>query len=108
MNAEITYCYNFWLMHENPSEIAIHMKRLSSKVVGPEKISVKLLRLVAGNSFFQGTMFHYFTKIATSIHCSMDAVSFRRALAAMNCVYTMYLKGIEFILNSSCSHPFDE
>ena len=53
-----------------------------------------LLLLVADNSFFQGAMFLYFAKVAAAIHSSMDRVFFKRALAARNCVYTIYLKGI--------------
>ena len=82
-------------MCKNPSEIAAHKKRLRSKVVVPEKIfPQRLLRLGAGNSFFQRTMFLYFIKVASTIHSSMDRVFLKRSLAAMNCVYTMYLAGI--------------
>ena len=55
-------------------------------------------------------MFLSFTKVAAVIHSSMDRVFLKRALAAMNCVNTMYLIDILKILggNSSCSHSFDE
>ena len=39
-------------------------------------------------------MFLYFTKIVANIHLSMDTAIFRKALAAMNCVYAMYLADI--------------
>ena len=39
-------------------------------------------------------MFLYFAKVAAAIHYSIDPAFFRRALAAMNCVYEMYLIGI--------------
>ena len=35
----------------------------------------------------------YFTKVAAAIHSLVDRAFFKRALAAMNCVYTMYLAG---------------
>ena len=70
-------------MYKNLSEIEIHKKRVWSKVVAPKK-----------TVFFQGTVFLYFTKVAVAIHSSMDTVFFRRALAVINCVYTMYLTGI--------------
>ena len=37
MNTEIAYCYNYWQMYKNSSEIAAHKKRLWSKVVVPKK-----------------------------------------------------------------------
>ena len=77
-------------MYKNPKEIAAHKKRLPFKVVVPKKkFPQRLLGLVAGNSFFQGTVFRYFTKVAAAIHSSMVRVFFKRALAAMNFVYTM-------------------
>ena len=39
-------------------------------------------------------MYFYFTNVASAIHSSMDTVLFRRALPAINCVYTMCLTGI--------------
>ena len=71
MNAEITYCYNFWLMHENPSEIAVHMKRLSSKVVVPEKISVKVTTFSCREQFFSGynvSLFHKNSDVHTLLN----------------------------------------
>ena len=42
MNAEIIYCYKYWQMYKNPSEIAAHKKRLRSKVVVPKIFSLKI------------------------------------------------------------------
>ena len=82
-------------MYKNLSQIAAHKKRLWSKVVVPNFFfPFKLLCLVVGNSFFQSAMFFYFTKVVAVIHISMDTVFFKRTLAAMNCVYTMYLTDI--------------
>ena len=36
MNADITYCRNYWQMYKNLSEIEVHKKRVWSKVVVPE------------------------------------------------------------------------
>ena len=44
--------------------------------------------------FFQSTGFLYFTNVVAAIHFSMDTVFFRRAFAAMNSVYSMYLTDI--------------
>ena len=49
----------------------------------------RLLCLIAGNSFFQSTGF--FFSLVAAIHLSVDTVFFRRALAAINCLYIMYL-----------------
>ena len=84
-------------MYKNLSEIAAHKKRLRSNVAAPKKFffPCRLLRLVTRNSFLYGTVFLYFTKVAVAIHSSMDGYGvFRRALAAMNCVYTMYVTDI--------------
>ena len=75
------------MLQLNLSEIVAHKKKLSSNVVA-------LLCLIAGNSFFQSTVFCCFTKVVAAIHSSMDTVFFRRALATMNCKYTMYLTDI--------------
>ena len=78
INAEMTYCRNYWQMYKNLSEIEAHKKRVWSKVVAPKNVfPCRLLRLVAGNS----------------------SVFFRRALAAINCVYTIYLTGIWKVLS---------
>ena len=95
-------------MYKNPSEIVAHEKRLRSKVVVPKKFSLKVTAFSYRNSFFPSTVFLYFTKVATAIHSSVDRAFLKRTLTAMNCVYTMYLKGIELICNFSSSHPFDE
>ena len=38
INAEITYCRNYWHMYENLSEIEVHKKRVWSKVVVTNKM----------------------------------------------------------------------
>ena len=38
INAEITYCRNYWQMYENLSEIEVHKKRVWSKAVVPNKM----------------------------------------------------------------------
>ena len=78
------------------SEIAAFKKRLWSKVVVPKKhlFSCRLMCLIAWSSFFQSRVFLYFTKVVVAIHSSMDTAFFRRALATIICVYTMYLTDI--------------
>ena len=48
---------------------------------------------MAGNSFFQTTVFLYFTEEVAANLSSMDmgTIFLRRALATINCIYTMYL-----------------
>ena len=75
MKAKITYCYNYWQIYKNPCEIVAHKKRLRSKVAVPKKTSLKVDEFSRKEQFF----------LWYSVY---------RALAAMNCVYTMYLAGI--------------
>ena len=96
INAEITYCCNYWHMYESLIiRNGCDPKLLFLKTVFP----CRLLLLVAGKSFFQGTVLLYFTQVTTAIHSSMDTVFFRRVLVAMNFVYAMYLTGIWKVLN---------
>ena len=44
--------------------------------------------------FFQSTVFNYFTKAVAAFHSSVGIVLFSKALAAINCLYTMYLTDI--------------
>ena len=62
-----------------------------------------------GNSFFQNTVFLYFTTVVAAIDSSIDTVFFRRALAAMNCVYRICLtdisiQGLLLFQKSTWSH----
>ena len=54
---------------------------------------MRLLQLIAGNSFFQRTVLLYFTKVVAADYFSidMDTVFLRKALATINCMYAMYL-----------------
>ena len=36
INAEITYCHNYWQIYRNLSEREVHRKRVWSKVVAPK------------------------------------------------------------------------
>ena len=98
INAEITSCCNFWQMYKNYSEIAAHKKRLWSKV-SPNKTFFPFPPLVTVFNLREGsfseTVFLYFTKIVATIHFSVETVFLRRALGAINCVYTMYFKGAD-------------
>ena len=91
MNAKITYCYNYWQIYKNPCEIAAHKKRLRSKVAVSKKISLKVDALSRREQFF--------------LQCLQSTCS--HELRIYN-VFGRYLKGIELIRNSSCSHPLDE
>ena len=104
-------------MNKNLSEKAANKKRLSSKEIASKNIfPCTLLRLIAGNRFFQRTVFLYFTKVVTAIFSSVDAVFLEQHLQQwivyIICIwpwnFEIYLKGIELIRNSSCSHLFDE
>ena len=81
-------------MYKNVSEITAYKKECDPKYLFLKKVPFRLLRLVEGNSFFQGKVFFYFTKVGATIYSSMDTVFFRRTLAAMNCVYAIYLTGL--------------
>ena len=62
-------------MYKNLSEMAAHKKGLWSEVVVPKNIFFySFMCLIAGNSFFQSTVFPYFTKVVTAIHSLMDTV----------------------------------
>ena len=63
-------------MYKILRETAAHKKGLSSEVVVPKKrfFLCSLLCLIAENSFFQGTMFLYFTKVVAAIHSLMDTI----------------------------------
>ena len=52
MNGEITYCYNYWQMYKNPSEIAAHKKRLRSKVAVLKKNSLKVTAFIGRTQIF--------------------------------------------------------
>ena len=68
-------------MYKNLSEMAAHKKRLiqSRKVVPKEVVfPCMLLQLIAGNSFFQSTVFLYFTKVLAANHSSIYEVLLRR------------------------------
>ena len=112
VNAEITKCCNYLHMFKNLSEIEARKKDFDpSSVVVPKKLffSFRLLYLIAGNRFFQSTVFLYFTKVVAANHSSMDTVFFRSALATINCKYTMYLTDISIsgallFQRSTCDH----
>ena len=38
INAEITYCLNYWQMYKNLGEIDVHKKSMKSKLVVPNKM----------------------------------------------------------------------
>ena len=62
-----------------------------------------------GNSFFPNAVFLYFTTVVAAIDSSVDTAYFRRALAAMNCVYRICLtdvsiQGLLLFKKSTCSH----
>ena len=93
INTEITYFWNYWQMYKNLSEVEAHKKRLWSKVewlLLRKHFPCRLLYLISRNSFFQSTEFLYFTKVLAANHSSMDTVFFRRAIANINCIYTMH------------------
>ena len=92
VNVKITCFCNYWHMYQNLNEIVTDKKRLLSKVVVPNHFFLVGYCVYSQRTvYFSDTVFPYFAKIFAVIHSSMDMVLFRRALAAMNCVYTMYL-----------------
>ena len=76
MNAEITYWCNYWQMYKNLGEIVAYEKRLWFKLVVPKKtfFPCRFFCLIAGNSFFQSSVFLYLTEVVAAIHSSMDTV----------------------------------
>ena len=75
--------------------VKLQLIKLWSKVAIPKTIFFprRLLYSITGTSFFQSS-FPFFTKVVAVIHSSIDTVFFRRALAAMTFVYTLYLTDI--------------
>ena len=63
-------------MYKNLSEMAAHKKGPWSEVVVPKNILFfnSFMCLIAGNNFFQSTVFPYFTKVVTAIHSLMNTV----------------------------------
>ena len=62
-------------MYKNLNEMAAHKKGLWPEVVVPKIFFLCiLLCLNAGNSFFQSTVFLYFTEVVVVIHAVMDTV----------------------------------
>ena len=79
---------NFHFHFRSPAAISI------LEVAAPKKtfFPCRELYLIAGNRyFFQSTVFLYFTKVFEANHSLMNKVFSRRALAAANCKYTMYV-----------------
>ena len=96
VNDEITYCCNYWQMHQNPSETQADNKRLLSKVVVPKKTNFPVGFCVwsQGTGFFSEYSVSLFRESSCSHPFLNRYGTFRRAHAAMNCVYTMYLTDI--------------
>ena len=113
INAEITYCRNYWQMYENLTEIEVHKNRVWSKVVVPNK----MFFLVGYCVQSQGTFFlRYSVSLFHKSSCGLSFLNrygifqkspYSHKLRIYN-VFDRYLKGIELICNSSCSQPFDE
>ena len=93
-----TYYYNYWQIDRNLSETA-HQERLWSKVVVPSKIffPCRLLFLMAGNSFFRNIVSLLHESNYSHLFLNGEC-NFRRIVAAVNCLYTMYLANISIYL----------
>ena len=94
-NSEIIHCCNYWQMYKNLSEIEFLKKRVWSKVVSPRKIFFLVGYCInRREQFFSGQSFSLFHKSSCG-HSFLNGYGiFRRALAAIYCVYAMYLTGI--------------
>ena len=96
MNAEIAYCYNYWQMYKNPNEIAAYKKRLRFKEFAPKKIFFRSYCVQSqGTVFFRVQCFFILQKQLQPSIAQWLGIFFKRALAVMNSVYTMYLQIFE-------------
>ena len=113
ISAEITYCRNYRQMYKNLSEIEVHKKRVWSKVVLPKKyFSLQVTAFSRREQFFSG----YCASLSHKSNCGHSCLNgygiflestYSHKLCIHN-VFDKYLKSIELICNSSCSHPVDE
>ena len=84
-------------MYKNLSEMAAHEKGLWSGVVAPKIIfPCILLCLIAGNSFFQSTVFLYFLKVVATFRSLMDAVfileeQLQPWIVYIQCIWQLFL-----------------
>ena len=100
MNAEITYCYNYWQMYKNPSEIAAHKKRLRSKVAVLKKNSLKVTAFIGRTQIFFSSYSVFLFHKSSCGHPFLDGEGFfKKSTYGHNlCIYNVfdtYLKGIE-------------
>ena len=113
INAEITYCLNYWQMYKNLGEIDVHKKSVKSKLVVPNKMfSLQVTTFSRREQFFPRYSVSLFHKSSCG-HSFLNGYgifqksNYSHKLRAYN-VFDRYLKGFGLISNSSCSHPFDE
>ena len=84
-------------MYKNLNEMAAHEKGLWPEVVVPKIFFLCiLLCLNAGNSFFQSTVFLYFTEVAAVIHSLMDTVfileeDLQSWIVHIQCIWQIFL-----------------
>ena len=64
--------------------------------------------MIESSCFFSEFSVLLFQESSWGIHSSMDTVFFRRALAVMNCVYTMYVKGALAAIHLSSNAIFQK
>ena len=99
INAGITNCCNYLQMYKNLSAIVRELIRdCDPKQTSCSKkkpfFPCRELYLIAGNPFFQSTVFLYCTKVVAANHSLMERVFFSRALPTINCKYTMHLTNV--------------
>ena len=113
-NAKISYCWNYWQMYKNLSNITAHRNRLWLKTVVPKQTFFPccLLHLIEGNSFFQSTVFLCFTKVVVANQSSVDKEFFKKS----NCshrlsIYNAFDRYFYFrrivLSKNTCSHTFE-
>ena len=113
INAEITYCRNYWQMYKNLSEIEVHKKRVWSKVVPPKKcFSLQVTAFSRREQFSSGYSVSLFHKSSCGYSFLNGYGIFQNSACShylrIHNLFDTYLKGIELICDSSCSHPLDE
>ena len=113
INAEITYCRNYWKMHKNLGEIEVHKKRVWSNVVASKKcFSLQVTASSRREQFSLGYSVSLFHKSSCVYSFLSGYGIFQKGACShklrIHNVFDRCLKGIELICDSSCSHLFDE
>ena len=113
INIEITYCRNDQQTYKNLSEIEVHKKRVWPKVVLLKKyFSLQVTAFSRREQFLSGYCVSLSHKSSCGHSCLNGYGIFQKSTYShklrIHNVFDKYMKSIELICNSSCSHPVDE